>query len=86
MICPKCQQENNTITKRYTREEFCAKYKELALLQANSDVEEVIKTDIFVYACLACESKFLRPAPVDNDGVDMPIPIEEDFYTHLTSD
>jgi hypothetical protein len=86
MICPKCQQENNKITKRYTREEFTAKYKQLPDLQPNTDVDAIIKTDIFLYECLNCELKFLRPAPIDNDGVDMPIPIGEDFYTRLTSD
>jgi len=86
MICPNCQQENNAITKRYTREEFTAKYKHVPNLQPNTDVDAVIKTDIFLYTCLACESKFLRADPIDNDGVDMPIPITEDFYTILTSD
>jgi hypothetical protein len=86
MICPNCLQENNKITKRYTREEFITKYKQDPNLQPNTDVDAIIKTDIFLYECLACETKFLKPAPIDNDGVDMPIPIGEDFYTRLTSD
>ena len=86
MICPNCQQENNTVTKQYTREEFIAKYKQLPNLQPNTTVDTLIKTDIFLYTCLACETKFLRPAPIDNDGVDMPIPITEELYTILTSD